>query len=70
MLKEGAIEMVDQREVVKCTINVMIIGKKSAGHIRINIDATPINVYKYHVPIMAKVQLDQDFSFRFGLVPS
>ena len=44
MLKEGAIEMVDQREVIKCTINVMINGKKSAGRIRMNLDAAPINV--------------------------
>ena len=60
MLKEGAIETVDPREVVECTMNVVITDKKSAGQIRMNIDATPINagikMTKYHVPTAAKVR--------------
>lgn len=60
MVKEGAIEPVDPREVVECTMNVVITDKKSAGQIRMNIDATPINagikMTKYHVPTAAEVR--------------
>ena len=43
MEKEGAIEPVDPREEVDCTMNVVITDKKTSGQIRMNIDATPIN---------------------------
>ena len=60
MLKEGAIEAVDPREVVECTMNVVVTDKKSSGQIRMNIDATPINagikMTKYHVPTAAEVR--------------
>ena len=43
MRKEGAMEDVHPREVVNCTMNLVITDKKAAGHIRMNVDATPIN---------------------------
>ena len=43
MRKEGAMEDVHPREVVNCTMNLVITDKKAAGQIRMNVDATPIN---------------------------
>ena len=60
MRKEGAMEDVNPREVVECTMNLVITEKKSAGQIRMNVDATPINqgikMTKYHVPTAAEVR--------------
>ena len=60
MEREGAIEPVDPREEVDCTMNVVITDKKSSGQIRMNIDATPINagikMTKYHVPTAGEVR--------------
>ena len=62
MRKEGAMEDVNPREVVDCTMNLVITDKKSAGQIRMNVDATPINqgikMTKYHVPTAAEVRHD------------
>ena len=43
MRKEGAIEEAHPREVVDCTMNLVIIEKKAAVQIHMNVDATPIN---------------------------
>ena len=60
MEKEGAIEPVDPREEVDCTMNVVITDKKTSGQIRMNIDATPINagikMTKYHIPTAGEVR--------------
>ena len=62
MRKEGAIEDVHPREVVDCTMNLVITEKKAAGQIRMNVDATPINqgikMTNYHVATAAEVRYD------------
>ena len=62
MRKEGAMEDINPREAVDCTMNLVITEKKSAGQIRMNVDATPINqgirMTKYHVPTAAEVRHD------------
>ena len=62
MRKEGAIEDIHLRELVDCTMNLVITEKKSGGQICMNLDATPINqgikMTKYHVPTAAEVRHD------------
>ena len=51
--REGVIEDVDPSEPIDCVLNTTISEKKTAGAIRMNIDARPMNVgakhTKYHV---------------------
>ena len=82
MRREGVIEDVDPREPIDAVLNLVITDKKAPGEIRMNVDATPINVgakmTKYHVKTAAEVRhelegaaffSELDMGFGFHQVP-
>ena len=60
MRREGVSEDVDPREPIDAVLNLVITNKKAPDVIRMNIDATPLNVgaktTKYHVKRAAEVR--------------
>ena len=82
MRREGVIEDVDPREPIDAVLNLVITDKKAPGEIRMNVDATPINVgakmTKYHVKTAAEVRhelegaayfSELDMGFGFHQIP-
>ena len=56
------IEDVDPKEPIDAVLNIVITDKKAEGEIRMNVDATPLNVgakmTQYHVKTASEVRHD------------